>query len=263
MAKKTFIVTGAYGGIGRAICEILGKDLNHHIILAGRNERELNSTVEQIKSKTKNNSIQGYVVDFSSKKSIENFAAQLKDQPIDVLINNHATGPQKRELTKDGIEVQFATNVLGYIWMINSFENNLKKCAPNARIVNVASYWAGDLDINDLQFEKRRYSTNAAYRQSKQANRMLTFAYAEKFLHEGITVNVCHPGDSNTKLSNSMGFGGHETPEQSAQTPVYLAVSNDVANVTGKYFRDCQIQNDPFMKDRELIRKLYDLCQKY
>jgi NAD(P)-dependent dehydrogenase (short-subunit alcohol dehydrogenase family) len=129
--------------------------------------------------------------------------------------------------------------------------------------VNVASYWAGDLDINDLQFEKRRYSTNTAYRQSKQANRMLTFAYAEKFLHEGITVNVCHPGDSNTKLSNSMGFGGHETPEQSAQTPVYLAVSNDVANVTGKYFRDCQIQNDPFMKDRELIRKLYDLCQKY
>jgi NAD(P)-dependent dehydrogenase (short-subunit alcohol dehydrogenase family) len=263
MAKKTFIVTGAYGGIGKAICEILAKDLNNQIILAGRNERELNSAVEQIKTKTKNNSIQGYVVDFSSKESIENFAFKLKDQPINVLINNHATGPQKRELTKNGIEVQFATNILGYVWMINSFENNLKKCSPNARIVNVASYWAGGLDINDLQFEKRRYSTDAAYQQAKQANRMLTLAYAEKFLNDGITVNVCHPGDSNTKLSNSMGFGGHETPEQSAQTPVYLAISNDVANITGKYFRDCRIQDDPFMKDKELIKKLFDICQKY
>jgi NAD(P)-dependent dehydrogenase (short-subunit alcohol dehydrogenase family) len=263
MAKKTFIVTGAYGGIGKAICEILAKDHNNQILLAGRNEQELKSAVEQTKSKTKNSSIQGYVVDFSSKESIENFALQLKDQPIDVLINNHATGPQKREVNNNGIELQFATNVLGYIWMINSFENNLKKCSPNARIVNVASYWAGGLDINDLEFNKRRYTTDAAYQQAKQANRMLTLAYAEKFLHDGITVNVCHPGDSNTKLSNSMGFGGHETPEQSAQTPVYLAISNDVANITGKYFRDCKIQNDPFMKDKELIKKLYDICQNY
>ena len=263
MAKKTIIVTGAYGGIGKAICEILGKDINHRVILAGRNERELNSTVEEVKNKTKNNDIQGYVVDFSSKQSIEHFAEQLKDQPVDVLINNHATGPQKRQLTPDGIEVQFATNILGYVWMTNAFENHLKKSAPNARIVNVASYWAGGLDIDDLQFEKRRYTTDAAYQQAKQANRMLTSAYAEKFLHDGITVNVCHPGDSNTKLSNSMGFGGHETPEQSARTPVYLAISNEVANVTGKYFRDCRVQNDPFMKDKELVRKLFEICQKF
>jgi NAD(P)-dependent dehydrogenase (short-subunit alcohol dehydrogenase family) len=263
MAKKTFIVTGAYGGIGKAICEILGKDLNNQIILAGRNKEELNLTVEKIKSLTKNNSIQGYVVDFSSKKSIENFAIQLKDQPIDVLINNHATGPSNRQLTKDGIELQFATNVLGYIWLINSLENNLKKTSPNARIVNVASYWAGGLDINDLEFTKRTYSTDAAYRQAKQANRMLTLAYAEKYRDDGITVNVCHPGDANTKLSNSMGFGGHETAEQSAKTPVYLAISSDVNNITGKYFRDCRIEDDPFMKDKELIKKLYDICQKY
>jgi len=261
--KKTFIVTGGYGGIGKAICEILAKDHQNQIILAGRNEHALNSTVEQIKKITNNQSIQGYLVDFSSKNSIENFALQLKDQPIDVLINNHATGPRKRELNHNGIELQFATNVLGYIWMINSFENNLKKCSPNARIVNVASYWAGGLDINDLEFQKRTYSTDAAYQQAKQANRMLTLAYAEKFLHDGITVNVCHPGDSNTKLSNSMGFGGHETPEQSAKTPVYLATSNDVANITGKYFRDCKIQDDPFMKNKDLINKLYDICQKY
>ncbi|CAM4892320.1 unnamed protein product [Rotaria socialis] len=243
MANKTFIVTGAYGGIGKAICKILAEDHNNKILLTGRNQIELNAAVEQIKTITNNKSIQ--------------------DEPVHVLINNHATGPKKREVTKHGIEVQFATNVLGYVWMTNAFENNLKKAAPGARIVNVASYWAGGLDINDLEFKRRPYTTDDAYQQAKQANRMLTLAYAEKFLHDGITVNACHPGDSNTKLSNSMGFGGHETPEKSAQTPVYLAISKDVAHITGKYFRDCRVQDDPFMKDRELIKKLYETCQNY
>lgn len=263
MAIKTFIVTGAYGGIGKAICEILANDQNNHVILAGRNEKELDAAVEEIKSRTNNQSIQGYVVDFSSKLSIQNFALQLKDQPIDVLINNHATAPRKRELTKDGIEVQFATNVLGYVWMINAFESNLKKCAPNARIVNVASYYAGGLNIDDLEFKTRPYSNDEAYQQSKQANRMLTVAYAEKFRHDGITVNSCHPGDSNTKLSNAMGFGGDETPEKSAQTPIYLATSNKVAHITGKYFIHCATQDDPFTRDKTVIKRLYNICQQY
>lgn len=263
MAKKTFIVTGAYGGIGKAICELLAEDLNHRVILAGRDEQQLHATVESIKSRTKNEAIQGYPVDFSSKESIKQFAQQLQDQKIDVLINNHATGPATRQLSVDGIELQFATNVLGYVWMIDAFEANLKRASPHARIVNVASYWAGGLDIDDLEFKKRRYSTDAAYRQAKQANRMLTWAYAEKYRHDGITVNVCHPGDANTKLSNSMGFCGQETADESARTPVYLAVSDQVATTTGKYFRDCQVQDDPFMKDRLLIEKLDKICQQY
>ena len=127
----------------------------------------------------------------------------------------------------------------------------------------MASYWAGGLDINDLEFQRRPYTTDAAYRQAKQANRMLTWAYADKFRSQGITVNVCHRGDTNTKLSNSMGFGGHETAEESARTPVCLATSDQVATITGKYFRDCRVQDDPFMKDQLLIAKLYKICQEY
>ena len=263
MAKKTFLVTGAYGGIGKAICERLAEDLNHRVILAGRDEQQLSVAVESLKSKTKNEAIQGYPVDFSSKRSIEQFAQQLNEQKIDVLINNHATGPATRQLSVDGIELQFATNVLGYVWMINAFERHLKRASPHARVVNVASYWAGGLEIDDLEFKRRRYSTDAAYQQAKQANRMLTWACAEKFRNDGITVNVCHPGDANTKLSNSMGFGGHETAEESARTPVYLAISDQVASTTGKYFRDCQVQEDPFMKDKALIEKLDKICQQY
>jgi FlaA1/EpsC-like NDP-sugar epimerase len=63
MAKKTFIVTGAYGGIGKAICELLADDLNHRVILAGRDEQQLNDAVTSLKSKTKNEAIQGYPVE--------------------------------------------------------------------------------------------------------------------------------------------------------------------------------------------------------
>ncbi|MDH4200664.1 MAG: SDR family NAD(P)-dependent oxidoreductase, partial [Spirochaetia bacterium] len=168
--------------------------------------------------------------------------------------------------TADGIEMQFAANVLNYFWMSLAFRPHLKKTASDnrsARIVNVASFWAGDLDLNDLEFKKRRYSNNTAYRQSRQANRMLTAAFAEKFKGDGITVNSCHPGEVNSALSNSMGFGGRHSPDQGAQTPVWLATSDDVENITGKWFSSFKSEPCPFSRDKAAIEELYGICEKY
>lgn len=96
-----------------------------------------------------------------------------------MLINNAACTPRTRQETPEGIELQFATNVLGYYWLIDGFTEILKASAP-ARVINVASYWAGGLDISDLEFKRRSYDNGKAYRQSKQANRMLSAAFAEK-----------------------------------------------------------------------------------
>jgi NAD(P)-dependent dehydrogenase (short-subunit alcohol dehydrogenase family) len=79
-------------------------------------------------------------------------------------------------------------------------------------VVNVASYWAGGLDLGDLELERRRYDNDAAYRQSKQADRMLSVAFAERLRDAGVTANACHPGDVVSTLSRNLGFGGHETP---------------------------------------------------
>ena len=151
------------------------------------------------------------------------------------LINNAGTTPRQRLETPEGIEMQFATNVLGYFWMTQAFADVLKRSAP-ARIVNVASYWAGDLDLADLEFKRRRYDNGIAYRQSKQANRMLTVAFAERLQGDAVTVNVCHPGDVNSKLSNDLGFGGHESPDTGARTPVWLATGQEGGEQTGRYF---------------------------
>jgi NAD(P)-dependent dehydrogenase (short-subunit alcohol dehydrogenase family) len=91
--------------------------------------------------------------------------------------------------------------------------------------VNVASYWAGGLDLGDLEFKRRPYDNDQAYRQSKQADRMLSVAFAERLREHRVWVNACHPGDVRSRLSANLGFGGHETPEQGAATPVWLATA--------------------------------------
>ena len=64
--------------------------------------------------------------------------------------------------------------------------------------------------MEDLEFKNRYYNNDEAYRQSKQANRMLTFAFADRLAGKKVTVVSCHPGDVNSKLSNDLGFGGHD-----------------------------------------------------
>jgi NAD(P)-dependent dehydrogenase (short-subunit alcohol dehydrogenase family) len=137
------------------------------------------------------------------------------------------------------------------------------KNPDDARIINVASYWAGGLDIDDLEFRRRRYDNDAAYRQSKQADRMLTVAFAERLAPSGITVNSCHPGDVNSKLSNSLGFGGHESPDQGAATPVWLATDPTVSRITGKYFANQEPTSCQFSTDGVTIERLYGICDKY
>ena len=116
-------------------------------------------------------------------------------------------------------------------------------------MLNVASYWAGDLDLNDLEFNRRRYDNGRAYRQSKQADRMLAVAFARCFEPLGITVNACHPGDVNSRLSNDLGFGGHESPDQGADTPVWLATDPIGERVSGAYFEHRQAKPDRFAQD--------------
>jgi hypothetical protein len=89
---------------------------------------------------------------------------------------------------------------------------------------------------------------------------MLTVAFAEKLRQSGITVNACHPGDVNSKLSNDFGFGGHESPDQGAATPVWIATDPFLKNVTGKYFEHMNETPCQFSKDLVSIERLYRIC---
>ena len=117
--------------------------------------------------------------------------------------------------------------------------------------------------MGDIEFKHRLYNNDLAYRQSKQSNRMLSTYMAEKLFSDEIMVNACHPGEVNSKLSNDLGFGGHESPAQGAATPVWLATSSDLSNITGKYLEYLQQVTCRFSANYQEMERLYQLCEGY
>lgn len=259
MTQKTAIVTGAYGAIGKAIAEGLASN-GFRVTLAGRDKSRLEKVQDSIIRQTSNRQVFFKVVDLAGQEEIREFSRQWEG-PLHLLVNNAATAPRQRIETPQGIEVQWATNVLGYFWMIK-YMLPFMEGLPDARIVNVASYWAGGLDLSDPEFRTRQYDNDAAYRQAKQADRMLSAAFAERLRSRKITVNACHPGDVNSKLSNAFGFGGSETPEQGAATPLFLALSDGIQGITGKYYEHMKPVACLFSGDQPAVERLFDLCSR-
>ena len=253
-------VTGATGAIGKAIATLLAQK-EYQVVLITRDPAKSALAVQEIISITNNPSVSFRIADLSRKASISALADSWEG-PLHLLINNAAISPSRCLTTPEGIELQFATNVLGYFWMMTNFASILAGSAP-ARVINVASYWAGGLDLTDLEFKRRSYHNHAAYRQSKQANRMLTPVFADLFQADQISVNACHPGDVNSALSNDLGFGGSQSPREGAETPVWLATSKSVEGLTGKYFEHKKQVRCQFAANSSESRELYDICLDY
>jgi retinol dehydrogenase 12 len=259
--KRVAIVTGATGAIGKAIAKGIAGNLEYEVVLACRDEEKAKRTVRDIVQSTGNTKVRYELLDVSRKGSIQALAERWRGM-LHVLVNNAAVTPRRRQETPEGIELQFATNVLGYFWMIQGFSEILKRSAPS-RVVNVASYWAGDLDLDDLEFKRRQYNNGEAYRQSKQADRMLTVAFAEHLKAHGVSVNACHPGDVKSMLSTNLGFGGHATPEEGARTPVWLGLEAVGQQKSGKYFEGMKEVRCHFGADRKAVSELYETCLRF
>ena len=258
---RVYLVTGATGAIGKAIARKLAETKNSEVVLVCRDQNKAEQTVKEIIDLTGNSRVRFELADLSRYGDIRRLVERWAG-PLHGLINNAACTPRSRQETPEGIEMQFATNVLGYYWLIDEFMEILKASAP-ARVVNVASYWAGGLDLNDLEFTRRSYDNDQAYRQSKQANRMLSSVFAEKLKPYQIAVNACHPGDVNSVLSNNLGFGGHETPDQGAETPVWLATHPIGQEYTGRYFEHLRETNCLFARDKQMANALFESCANY
>ncbi|MCX6266217.1 MAG: SDR family NAD(P)-dependent oxidoreductase [Bacteroidetes bacterium] len=255
--QKNAIITGAYGAIGQAIAMGVAAK-GFRVTLVGRDNKQLERVQKLLIQSSSNPSIFIEIVDLSLQKEIVEFSKRWSGK-LALLINNAATAPRKRTETSEGIEVQWATNVLGYFWMIHYFSPFLENLS-DARIVNVASYWAGGMNMRDPEFKSRAYNNDEAYRQAKQANRMLSAAFAGRLKSKGIAVNSCHPGDVNSKLSNAFGFGGSESPAEGAATPLFLSLSEEVGKITGKYYEHMKPVACPFSKDQAMIEELFHQC---
>lgn len=272
LTGRVCIVTGATSGIGREIARNLAAR-GATLVLACRNEVRGRAAMEEIVRATGNLHVQAMPVDLSSQSSIRCFARGfLATYPaLHLLVNNAGVYLPERRLSPDGIEMTWATNVLGYHLLSRLLLERLKASAP-ARIVNVASTFADGLDLTDPEFHRRPYDGVTAYRQSKQANRMLTWALAERLAGTGVTANAVHPGGVSTGIYRELrGLRGvlvrawvrliKTGPRQGADTPTWLATSPELANVSGKFWASRR-EVPCIFRDRSANERLWELCEK-
>jgi NAD(P)-dependent dehydrogenase (short-subunit alcohol dehydrogenase family) len=272
LTGKTCLVTGATAGIGRAAAEALAR-LGAGIVLGVRDRSRGEKACLEITNATGNREVDVLPMDLSSQESIREAGRSFREshRALHVLVNNAGVWRQKRQVSAEGVEVTWATNVLGYFLLSQELLPVLRAAGP-ARIVNVASQFAGELDLTDVEFERRRYEGRTAYAQSKQADRMLTWAFARRLEGTPVTANAMHPGFVSTELFGKAGglLGSAASvlarlqarrPAEGADTVVWLAASGDVEGRSGLFWIDRKEHRCRF-RDAEQEEALFSLCEK-
>ncbi|HUO67657.1 MAG TPA: SDR family oxidoreductase [Gammaproteobacteria bacterium] len=267
---KVVLVTGPTAGIGREIARALARQ-GADLVLGCRDLERGRRVAEELRALPAAGGIEVMQVDTSSRRSIREFANAFRAaRPrLDVLVNNAGISQGERKTSVDGLELTFATNVLGYFLLTNELLPVLRAAAP-ARIVSVASAFASDLDLDDLQFERRDYDGMKAYAQSKACNRLWTWALARRLAGTGVTANAMTPGFvPGTELSRDMppsiramfSTRSGRTPAEGADTAVWLASSPDLDGVTGKFFADRRERPCEF-RDEADEERLWSICER-
>lgn len=276
MDKSSIVViTGANSGMGKQISIELAKT-GAVIVMLCRSKERGEEALQEVRDLSGNNSVELMLCDLGSLKSIKDFCFEFKKkhQRLNVLINNAGVTLPGYHLTADGYELQFGVNHLGHFLLTNELLDILIASAP-ARIINVASgaHKMGKIYFEDINL-KKNYTFWRAYAQSKLANILFTYELAEKLKDTGVTANCLHPGAVATRMgiNRDTGFGTFitrmlkpffQTPEQGAQTAIYLATSNEVEGVTAKYFyRKKSVPSSQMSYDKTIAKKLWDLSKK-
>lgn len=244
---KRAVVTGANSGIGKATAKGLAK-AGFDTTLVVRDREKGERVRAEIQSAAPGAAINLLVMDLSSQRSIREGAARylLSHDQLDVLVNAAGVFLRERSETAEGIERTFATNYLAYFLLAHELLPSLKRGAPS-RIVNVASrYGRTRIHFDDLMVKTRKYSYLKSTPPTMLARVLFTQELARRLQGTGVVVNAVHPGlVKGTQLLSEIGgffrwmtnaFG--RSPEEGADTVVWLAMAPEAAEETGKlWFR--------------------------
>lgn len=271
LVGKVVIVTGGNSGIGYETALNLAQR-GARVILACRSQQRGTTARDSIVKLTQNEDVHYRHLDFSSFESVRKFAEDINnnEKRLDILINNAGAGGIGNFKTEDGLHVGMQVNYFGTFLLTNLLLPKLKSSAPS-RIISLSSivHKLGDVNFDDLNMEKH-WNDTTLYNNTKLFINLMTLELSERLKGSGVTVNSLHPGVAATNLfrnvptkiaRNAMGWFFNNFFKNSwdaAQTSIYLAVSPDVRDLTGKYFADCK-ETKPSARslDRSLAKKLW------
>ncbi|KAK9672619.1 hypothetical protein RND81_12G112500 [Saponaria officinalis] len=272
----TAIITGATSGIGAETARVLALR-GVHVVMGVRNMTAAKDVKDAISRDIPSAKIDAMELDLSSLDSVAKFASKFNSSglPLNLLINNAGIMATPFMLSKDKIELQFATNHLGHFLLTNLLLEKMKKTANETkregRIVNVSSRRHKFSYPEGIRFDKINdpwgYNSLSAYGQSKLANVLHANELARRLKEDRvhITANSVHPGAVATDLFRHINmFSGLisyfiKDTQQGAATTCYVALHPKVEGISGQYFADCNIAEPSSQsKNEDLARKLWE-----
>ena len=271
-STRTVIVTGANSGIGLATAEAFAA-AGARVILACRNVDKGKKAAA-----TMAETVEVRALDLASLASVREFARSI-DEPVDVLVNNAGVMAVPYRRTAEGFEMQIGTNHLGHFALTGLLLDRIRE-----RVVTVSSsfHWFGRVDVDDLNWERRRYRRWAAYEQSKLANMLFTYELARRLetTDSRVKSHASHPGYASTNLMSHtetlldtvMALGNRlaaQSPQMGALPTLYAATA-DIPNgsyvgpgaITRQHGYPKLRRSSPASYDREKAATLWSLSEK-
>jgi NAD(P)-dependent dehydrogenase (short-subunit alcohol dehydrogenase family) len=240
--------------------------------MVSRNRSKSEEVKGEIVAATGNTAVDLLIADLSSQQAVRQLAQEFQQHytHLHVLVNNAGAHIQQRQVSVDGIEMNLVINHLSAFLLTNLLLDTMH-ATESSRIINVASNaMTRAINLDDLQSEQT-FVPFDVYGQAKLAMVMCGYVLARQLAGTGITVNALHPGITATNIVNNVAppiarpFIGIikrflQTPEQGAQTALYLATSPEVEGVTGKYFiKSKQKSSVPISYDEVLQERVWNM----
>ncbi|RMG59172.1 MAG: SDR family oxidoreductase, partial [Bacteroidetes bacterium] len=268
---------GANSGIGKATALGLAKR-GGRVLMICRDWVKGQNARDEIVEQSWNQDVHVLKADLALQTDIRKLARRLHtEQPrIDILVHNAGAYFHDRLETREGLEKTWAINVMAPFLLTHLLRDMLSR-SEDARVINIGSIGErfGSLDFEDLQ-ARRGYQANSAYNASKLALTMLTYEQARRYADQGIKVNVVNPGGVKThlvrqarrlplhlRIAYSLAQPFLLTPKEGADTPIFLATEESLAESTGQYYHRRKAKTSSAAShDRKAAARLWQACEE-
>ena len=272
LSGRTFLVTGANTGIGRATAGDLARR-GGKVFVACRSADKGRAAVAEIAAATGNDSVAFLPLDLADLASVRNCAAEFlaRGEPLHVLINNAGVAGA-RGLTKDGFELGFGVNHLGHFALTTALLDCLAASAPS-RVVTVASDSHYQAKVIDFDAVRRRTASRTGLREyavSKLSNVLFSAELGRRTAGRGITTYALHPGVVASDIWRRVPWPVRPlmtrrmlSTEQGAATSLYCATAPELDGVTGRFYENCREREPSAVATVELAGELWQRSEAW